>query len=245
MDSVIPQRPEALPFRIVKFNGTDEALWNLFDFVVVDTTARHVPDIDQEKAIRLIGPLDNGAASVDRIHVAERHDLQDDGGAVIGRIAAEFDECFLHARDVGNQFSRARMTDVLRQSGRNLDVTRPKRFRDRKNPATIRVGDLAALTVEIPIHEEFELKIFDAIGGEDTLHFGMADLRRSGIDVIRNHSDTLPSSTGDGFYPVPKRKRTDLARPKRIDVAGQCEVGSDQLDVVCGHGFLPWLSRDE
>ena len=67
----------------------------------------------------------------------------------------------------------------------------------------------------------------------------MADLGRSGIDIIGNHSDTLPSSTGGGLNPVPKRKRTDLARPKRIDVAGHREVGSDQLDVVCGHGFLP------
>ena len=91
MDNFIPQDPTR-NFRFVKFNGTDERCGIPFDFAVVDSTARHMPDINQEKAIRSIGPLDNGAASLDRIHIAERHDLQHDGGAVIGRIAAEFDE---------------------------------------------------------------------------------------------------------------------------------------------------------
>jgi hypothetical protein len=72
----------------------------------------------------------------------------------------------------------------------------------------------------------------------------MADLGSSGINIVGNHSNTLPSRTGGGLNPVPKRKRTDLAPPKRVDVAGHREVGSDQLDVVCGHGFLPWPSRD-
>ncbi len=139
---------------------------------------------------------------VDRVHITERHDLEDDRGAVIGCVATEVDESILHARNIGNQFFGTRMMDVLWQTRRDLDVSSAESLGNRKDLTAVLVGFLAALAVEIPIDKEFELEIFDAVGGEDALHLGIADLGRGCFDIVGNHSDAFPASAGRGLDPI-------------------------------------------
>ena len=148
-------------------------------------------------------------------------------------------EGLLHARNIRDKLFGPRMVDILSETRPDLDIARAEYFGDRKKPGPQLVGFLAPLAVEMPIHKEFQLHIFDPVGSEDALHLGMTDLGGGGIDVVGDESHALPSSAGCRLDPVAKGERTDLGRSKRIRVAGEREISSDQFNILSRHGLAP------
>ena len=128
VNRVIPQRSDDIVVRVIKLNRANKSLRYLADFAVVNATASHVPDIEQQKPVRLIRAFDDGATILYCPHIPERHDLKNDCRAVLGSVATKIGESRLHARNVGDKFLWARITYILSQARSNLDVSSTEGF---------------------------------------------------------------------------------------------------------------------
>ena len=124
---------------------------------------------------------------------------------------------------------------LLEDAAADLDLLDAEFGADLEQPVVHRFGGAALLAVEMPVHQELELDMADAVVGEDAAHGRQAVPGDRGFHVVEHEAHAAPADPSRDLGAVLQGKGADLARRARIDGAADRPVGRAELDVFDLH----------
>ena len=106
---------------------------------------------------------------------------------------------------------------------------------DLQHPVVHRLGGAALLAVEVPVQQELELDVADAVVGEDAAHGRQAVPGDRSLHVVEHETHAAPADPPRDLGAILQGKGADLARCARIDGAADRPVGRAEVDVFDLH----------
>ena len=178
-----------------------------------------VPEIEHDAAVLRAGAVEHRERFLERGEHRERHELEQDLRAVIGRVLAE--------RRKGFDQPRHLVLEVVEVA--DLDMARTQRLGSGQEQLLAFVGFLFLLPVEEPVGEEFELHVLDAVVVEDLLHFLEAALLQDLGKVRVPDAHALESGPGERFDAILEVECREFLVAVRYRAAGKRPVRADEF----------------